>query len=611
MQSSKKITKGFIADFISDSTQIELDLKAPLNNPTFTGNVVVPDANASNEAINKGQLDVALSEVTITTDPIPIDGSINPVQSNGVYDALILKENLSNKGIPNGYPSLDSGGKIPIGQLPNSVMEYQGVYNASTNIPVLVNGIGNTGDVYKVSVAGLGVNSLDFVIGDYAIYNGTTWEKSHSGADNITSVFGRLGVVTAQNGDYTTALVTETTNKNYQTDNQKLFNDATSSIQTQLNTKAFDNNVIHKNLNETKIGTLTTYGSDITDGTYTFKQYLSPIRNNSAGFYNQPFFASDLGWYIFRPNTINTPARFYIMPNGTTSGLTSKFEMFNTDFSQDYTNYAGFNILCENTNNSVSLSPNRNGTGIRMRMRLLGDMIGSQFFDNASSIDFETNNDIMINRYVGAVSFGSDTTDPFALSVANQYTFKNPAGSTRVNIVGSGTTGGLYFGRNAIRTVAIESLTTTSDLGISLNSTNAGTALTKYATIFGATGNLLLRNGGAHTDNGYRLEVLGTTKLNGSVSYPIRTVTNTTTVSNTDYTILADATSGAITINLPSASTVNGMVVNVKKINNTANNITIDPNGAELIDFGSTFTLSTYLQTAMIQSNGVSWFIIN
>ncbi|WP_053004231.1 beta strand repeat-containing protein [Flavobacterium sp. ABG] len=156
---------------------------------------------------------------------------------NAVFNALQLKQNTSEKNQANGYAGLDAGGKIAPSQLPNSVMEYKGVYNATTNTPTLVNGTGNTGDVYRVTVSGAGVNSLNFVVGDYVVYNGTTWEKQHSGGDNVVSVFGRAGVISAQTGDYTTAQVTEVTNKNYQTDNQKLYNDATSSIQTQLNGK--------------------------------------------------------------------------------------------------------------------------------------------------------------------------------------------------------------------------------------------------------------------------------------------------------------------------------------------------------------------------------------
>ncbi len=55
--------------------------------------------------------------------------------------------------------------------------------------------------------------------------------------DAVTSVFGRTGAVTAQSGDYTTAQVSETTDKKYQTDLQDLYNDATSSIQNQLDSK--------------------------------------------------------------------------------------------------------------------------------------------------------------------------------------------------------------------------------------------------------------------------------------------------------------------------------------------------------------------------------------
>lgn len=47
-------------------------LFAPINNPTFTGNVVVPTADASGEAVNKAQMDTAdglrVAASTLTTD---------------------------------------------------------------------------------------------------------------------------------------------------------------------------------------------------------------------------------------------------------------------------------------------------------------------------------------------------------------------------------------------------------------------------------------------------------------------------------------------------------------------------------------------------------------
>ncbi len=76
MKSSRPITKNFIDDFISDSTQDALNLKAPTNDPVFTGNVVVPDGDASNEAVNKGQLDSAISGATIADATTTVKGKL-------------------------------------------------------------------------------------------------------------------------------------------------------------------------------------------------------------------------------------------------------------------------------------------------------------------------------------------------------------------------------------------------------------------------------------------------------------------------------------------------------------------------------------------------------
>ena len=108
-------------------------------------------------------------------------------------------QQTSAKGVANGYASLDGAGKVPIAQLPSSIMEYQGTYNASTNSPSLVNGTGSTGDVYRVSVAGtrnFGAGNITFAVGDYAIYNGSVWEKSDT-TDAVSTVAGLTGDVTA------------------------------------------------------------------------------------------------------------------------------------------------------------------------------------------------------------------------------------------------------------------------------------------------------------------------------------------------------------------------------------------------------------------------------
>ena len=113
-------------------------------------------------------------------------------------NTMLGTELTANKGQPNGYASLDGGGKVPVAQLPSAIMAYQGAWDASSNTPTLADGTGDVGDVYRASVAGtqdLGSGNMTFAIGDFVIYNGTIWEHS-PGADAVLSVNGATGVVT-------------------------------------------------------------------------------------------------------------------------------------------------------------------------------------------------------------------------------------------------------------------------------------------------------------------------------------------------------------------------------------------------------------------------------
>jgi hypothetical protein len=108
--------------------------------------------------------------------------------SQALLDTYQLR---SEKGNANGYASLDSGGKVPISQLPSSIMEYKGTWNAATNTPTLANGTGDTGDVYICNVAGtvdFGAGPLTFAVGDYVIYSGTIWQRSSGAVGTVTSV---------------------------------------------------------------------------------------------------------------------------------------------------------------------------------------------------------------------------------------------------------------------------------------------------------------------------------------------------------------------------------------------------------------------------------------
>ena len=94
-------------------------------------------------------------------------------------------------GAANGVATLDSGGKVPVSQLPSSVVTYLGTWNAATNTPTLVNGTGDAGDMYICNVAGtvnFGAGPVVFVVGDWVLYGSGTWQKSSGQNGTVTSV---------------------------------------------------------------------------------------------------------------------------------------------------------------------------------------------------------------------------------------------------------------------------------------------------------------------------------------------------------------------------------------------------------------------------------------
>jgi hypothetical protein len=95
----------------------------------------------------------------------------------------------------------------------------------------------------------------------------------------------------------------------------------------------------------------------------------------------------------------------------------------------------------------------------------------------------------------------------------------------------------------------------------------------------------------------------------GAARGAYRSVTTSGNVVSGDYLIIADATTGAITLNLPPAALVPGRIYVIKRINAGANTVTVDANGSETIDGALTHVLSPQWNSITIISNGTAWFI--
>jgi hypothetical protein len=141
----------------------------------------------------------------------------------------------------------------------------------------------------------------------------------------------------------------------------------------------------------------------------------------------------------------------------------------------------------------------------------------------------------------------------------------------------------------------------TDGFGVYGQSTGAKTSgYGGYFTSSGATNNY-----GVYVD-------AGITRLNGAFNLKQVSKTSTYTADDTDCTIFVDATSGAVTINLPTTGfgRVSGRIYIIKKTDASGNAVTIDGNSSETIDGATTYSLASQYKYVTIQSNGTNWFII-
>lgn len=149
-------------------------------------------------------------------------------------------------------------------------INYKGVWNATGPLPTAT----DPGDYFIVSVDGNGYH-----VGDWTVFNGTSFEKIDN-SQNILSVFGRTGAITAQEGDYSIAQLRDVTfSTPPATDQALVYNGASwgaRSISSILNDtvptftgdKSFQGSVTAES--GIKVGSVTSPCSSSTEGTLRY-----------------------------------------------------------------------------------------------------------------------------------------------------------------------------------------------------------------------------------------------------------------------------------------------------------------------------------------------------
>ena len=166
--------------------------------PAHTGEVVSTAGSVALSLVASGVLAGTYKSVTVNSKGI-VTGGTNPTTLTGfgITDAV----NSSLVGAVSGIATLGADGKLTTAQIPPSLvggMNYQGIWNAATNTPTLVNSVGTKGFYYKVSIAGNTTidTNTNWTVGDMIAFNGTTWDKLEGGSPDVSSVNGMVGAVT-------------------------------------------------------------------------------------------------------------------------------------------------------------------------------------------------------------------------------------------------------------------------------------------------------------------------------------------------------------------------------------------------------------------------------
>lgn len=102
------------------------------------------------------------------------------------------------------------------------------------------------------------------------------------------------------------------------------------------------------------------------------------------------------------------------------------------------------------------------------------------------------------------------------------------------------------------------------------------------------------------------------TTMPGGVEVAVNRVSANYTMDGpaNDRVILADAGAGAVTVTLIAAAGNEGRVVTIKKVDASANAVTIDGSGTETIDGAATQVLSAQYEDITVVCDGTAWFII-
>lgn len=534
-------------------------------------------------------------------------------------------------------------------------LRYQGTWDANTNSPFLQSGVGTQGYYYVVNVAG--TTNLDGVtdwqVGDWAVFNGSVWQKIDN-SDAVQSVNGKVGVVVLTASD-----VGATPNTTYVIAGTGLSGGGQLNANvtlTNAGVTAFNTRTGNVTLSNTDISTALGYTPANAAAVVTSVGATSPVVSSGG-----------------QTPTISMPAA-----NATTNGyLTSTdWTTFNNKGIGNVTSVTASAPLASSGGNTPNLSiPAANATTNGYLTSTDWSTFNSKGVGNVTSISTGTgltggpitttgtislaNTAVTAGSYGSVSSVGTFTVDAQGrLTAAANATIAigvaqvSGAVPNTVNVIaGTGLSGGGALTGNV--TLSQSANTVQQLVGVQNNGVTTGTrqivnfvpgtniTITTADDAAGGRVNVTVSTSGLGTmatQNANNVNITGGTITGASVTIaalnntPIGNVTPSTavfttmstsgllatistktsnyTLTATDFTVLGNAAGGAFTLTLPTAVGASGQIYTLKKTDSSANAVSIATTSAQTIDGQSSYSLAYQYQGVIVQSNNSNWVII-
>lgn len=554
--------------------------------PWFTPKPTAQRVVAIEKYLNENPIDGEGSIIIV--DPIPIDGSVNPVSSNGVFDKLAEKSptlttEIEGALINSATPKVTPVDADQIGLVDSSASNVLKKISWANLKTSFLNTIKSSEDsvlaAQKVAVWGDSLtDGYAFplsLISEYFVYNGgvpgetSTQVKTRMVADtakanqNVVIWVGRnnynqLSIVMADIAAMVAALGHNryiilsvpngsTAGEQLGGNDYQKFIDLNNAMASTYGAHYFDIRAWLISSGLAAAG-ITPTGQDITD------------------------IANDIVPSSLRSDAIHPTATGYNI-------IAAKIKTLFAELRLESTNYLRINDLAYAINAMFGLSA-------RFR-NAVNDILAIKI---APTVTAFANNDMLAGVDIDPVFNANGKTGTknvsLRLKVLNFRAVGNVLSFTDNN------TGLLYVDTGELSFLAPA---TTARIGFKLTTT-------EYGRFYGTTGNFAVQAGGTWTDKKASIQA-----RSFSSAIVAKTAAYTATVS--DHTITGDASGGTFNITIPTAVGCEGFEYIIKNVGAT-NTVTVATTSSQTIDGSTTYPLASQWKYVVIKSNNLNWIVI-